>query len=399
MILNKKNMLFLQKMIFINICYIILAVGVSKILTFYSWDFALMINVPQSSIYLGLTLGTIGSMLGKFLCGYFTDRYAYNYVLSISFFLMGVCFILEFMCIFPLNLYSFYILRIFQGFLSGILYSSILANLGEFYRDNDYQKFLTILTGGLGLAGPVFGILYIFCNLQLIIKCMLIVPIIGCFCSYYTVKNRDIKNIYQNNENKRSFKNYLYIIQNEKYLIIFALSFALTLINSLLILSNINRLFIIYLKINQLYLNNIIIRFCSVCPLLCGSLAFFIPKNAKYFILSLISIITIFSINIFLNNIILYLCFFTICYGLHLILIPHVSSLILLKIKENKDYYSYIIHAIRSFFYTILIWTFFRNFHFTDLYTFSIFCTIVNSIAGLLYFIGIFVFNKKFFQS
>jgi MFS family permease len=382
-------------MIFVNICYIIMAVGVSKILTFYSWEFALLVNIPQPSINVGLSLGSMGGMCGKFFCSYLIDRFNYNKILSLTFFLTAGCFIVEFMKVYPFSLYEFYLLRIFQGFVAGIIYSTILANLGEFYRDDDYKKLITILTGGLGLAGPFFGFLYIYFSFHTIIYSMFFIPIIGGIAAYFTVRNRPQITGTTRPQKTGNLKKYLLIILREKYLTIFAMSFALSLINSLLILSNINRLFLLYMQIQKIYFPPMLVRFFSVSPLLLGSLSFFLKKTYRNLLYMLISIGVVYGGNLFLENIFLYMIFLTLCYSLHLILIPHVSYLILSRAVENKDYYSYITHAIRSFFSALLAWIFFKNFYFTDLRALSTFCIKVNILTVFFYYLGKYYLNQK----
>ena len=372
-----------------------MAVGVSKILTFYSWEFALLVNIPQQSINVGLSLGSIGGMLGKFFCSYLIDRFNYNKILALSFFLTAACFMIEFMKIYPFNLQEFYLLRIFQGFVAGIIYSTILANLGEFYKDDEYKKLVTILTGGLGLAGPFFGFLYIYFTFHTIIYCMFFIPVIGGVAAYFTVNNRPQITGPQNFHKTGNLKKYLLIILREKYLTIFAMSFAFSLINSLLILSNINRLFVLYMESKKIYFPPMLVRFFSVCPLLLGSLSFFLKKNYKNFILISISILSLYLGNILLDHIYIYMIFLTLCYSLHLVLIPHVSYLILSKASENKDYYSYITHAIRSFFSALLAWIFFKNCYFMDLKHLSTFCIKINIFTVFLYYLGTYYLNKK----
>lgn len=394
-------------MILINICYIIIAVGVSKILTFYTLDFALMTNLPQKIIYNGLTLGSWGSLLGKFVCGYFIYRMNYKKLLISSFVLMAVCLVIEFMGIISFNVITYSMLRMFQGFISGIIYSTILANLGEFYVGEKYQKLVSILTGGLGLAGPMFGFLYIICPFKIIIKCMFLVPIIASIICYFSVKNKNITLKTKLTDNsleaetdpttkeKKNFMYYLKIIRDEKYLSFFALSFAFALICSLLILSNLNRLFILYLESKNIKINSIIIRLCSVLPLLFGSLCHFVKKKYGNLIGVFICIVSIFIINLFLQSIFLYFIFYILCYGLHLILLPYVSSLVLSLTLDNKDYYSYIIHALRSLFYSILILVFFGKIYFNTIRDFSIYCVAMQILAAIFYFIGKYFLDKK----
>ena len=64
-------------MILINLCYILISVGVSKILTFYSFDFSILTNLSQEVIYRGLLFGSWGGMIGKFICNYFINRFKY----------------------------------------------------------------------------------------------------------------------------------------------------------------------------------------------------------------------------------------------------------------------------------------------------------------------------------
>lgn len=381
-------------MILVNICYITVAVGVSKILTFYSWNFSVLINIPQSCIPTGLTLGTIGSLLGKSICGYFTNKYSYNSLLTVCFLLIGICFTLEFMSIVTLTISSFYLLRIIQGFLSGLIYSAILANLGEFYEKEMYQKLLTVLTGGLGIAGPIFAFLYIFFSFEILIKLMFFVPLVGALTSYWQIKNRSP---ITKPHKKRTLilRKYLSIILQERYLWFFALSFSLVLISSLVILANIHRLLLVELSRRSICLSSKVIKFISVIPLLLGSGSFLMKKTHRNYMCYLISILILFILNFIMEKLALYLIFFTFCYGIHLLIIPYASGLILESKTEDKDYYSYIIHAIRSLFYSVLVWTFFSKFNFTNFYSLSIFCGVVNMLAGLFYFIGRYYLGKK----
>jgi MFS family permease len=376
-------------------CYIIVAVGVSKILTFYSLDFSLLVNLPQSVIYKGLTLGTWGSMLGKFICGYFILKFNYRKVLTISFLLMSVCLVLEFMHVVAIGLYSFYVLRFFQGFLSGIIYSGILANLGDFYFDEQYEKLITVLTGGIGLAGPLFGLLYVVFPFRTIINCLFFVPLIATIACQYVVKNKDALLLIHEKKERKSFMYYINIIRKEKYICLFALSFSFSLICSLLTLANLNRLFILYLLEKNITLKPIIVRFCGMLPLLFGSLGYFIKKKYGNYMGVLLIMTTTYTVNLFFKSIYMYFFLFILSYGLHLILIPHASSLVLTTVLESKDYYSYIIHAIRSLFFSILVWMFFGNLYFVSFKGFSSFCVFLQLMAAGFYFIGKYFLEKN----
>lgn len=64
-----------------------------------------------------------------------------------------------------------------------------------------------------------------------------------------------------------------------------------------------------------------------------------------------------------LGNLIFCLGILVIIYGLHLLLIPLSSSLILSKqIQDHKPYYSYIIHTIRSL-YSIILLSLYNNYY------------------------------------
>ena len=80
--------------------------------------------------------------------------------------------------------------------------------------------------------------------------------------------------------------------------------------------------------------------------------------------------------------------FFCLAYGAHLLLLPHSSGLILSYQKQDKEYVSYIIHALRSLFSTILLQIIFTNTYFTSLEKFSIFCFVLYWVSIILYFIG-----------
>jgi MFS family permease len=378
-------------MLFITICYILICVGVSKILGLYSFDFSILTHLPQSSIFTGLILGSWGSMFGKFICEYFINKFNYIKTICGSFIIIAVCFVIEFTGIFSLNLIKFYFLRTFQGFIAGILYSSILSNLGEFYENSSYTKHVTILTGGLSFAGSVYALLYNLISFKNIVKCMFFIPAIGAISSLYFIKNRNEKK--KDIQKRKNIKYYLNVILFHKSLTIFAISFALSLVVSLLILKDFSRLIVVelsYLNIKSKY-----IKFLSVLPVLISCFFYFIKKNFNNLKYIFISICILGSINFFFQRIYVYILFFCLSYGFHLILIPYSSYLVLSKQTDDKEYFSFIIQALRAFFYSILLSIFFNNVYFTSLKSFSIFCLILQISSIILYFIGIFLLNKK----
>lgn len=379
-------------MILINLCYILIAVGVSKILTFYSFDFSVLTNLPQAVIYKGLTLGSFGGMFGKFICNYFINKFKYSNILFFSFLAISICFIFEFMGIIKLTLLSFYFLRTVQGFIAGIIYSTILGNLGEFYKSQEYEKLLTILTGGLSFAGNIFLILYVFVPFNKIIYYMFLVPIIGGILSLFLVKNRINYNEKFQEKKKKNLFYYINILKQKPSLIVFAMSFAFSIICSLLILKDFSRLIIVKLNYN---FSGRIIRFIGILPIMLSTCFYFIKKNKDNLLTTFIILITLGFINFFLRNIFIYMLFFCLSYGLHLILLPHSSSLIVDSTSKDKEYISYITHAIRSLFYAILIDIFFNRFYFKSLEIFLIFCFGLHWISILLYFLGCYLLENN----
>jgi hypothetical protein len=369
-------------MILINLCYILISVGVSKILTFYSFEFSMLTHLSQDAIYRGLMLGSWGGLLGKFICNYFINRFKYSNILFFSFIGVTLCFILEFMGIIKLNLPIFYTIRTLQGFIAGIIYSTILGNLGEFYKSEEYEKLLTILTGGLSLAGTIFVILYVFIPFNNIIHYMFYIPVIGTFASLFLVKNR-INHSPQ--LETKSFIYYFNILKKKPSLIIFALSFSFSLVASLLILKYLSRLIIVKLNMD---LSGKLIRFIGVLPIILSSGFYFIKKTRNNLLYVFFIFMTLGVVNFFIKNIFIYMIFFCLSYGLHLLLLPHSSGLILLHQKNNKEYISYIIHALRSLFYTILLETIFAKIYFSSLESFAIFSFGLHWISIIFYFIG-----------
>lgn len=381
-------------MILIILCYILISVGVSKILTFYSFDFSILTGLPQINIYQGLMLGSCGGMLGKFICNFFINKFKYSNILFFSFLGMTLCFIFELMGIIKLNLPIFYTIRTIQGFIAGIIYSGILGNLGEFYKLEKYEKLLTILTGGLSFAGPIFSILYIFISFNNIVYYMFFIPIIGTIASLFFVKDR-VNDIFQLQEEKKK-KNLIYymnIIKNKPSLIIFALSFSFSLISSLLILKDFSRLIIV--QLDYIKLSGRIIRLIGILPIILSSSFYFIGKNKNNLLYVFIILSILGFVNFFLKNIFVYMIFFCLSYGIHLILIPSSCSLILSYQTIDKEYISSIIHALRSVFSTILIGIFFTNVYFISIEKFKIFCFALHWISIILYFIGTFLLEKE----
>lgn len=388
--LKYDNIILKKKMILINLCYILISVGVSKILTFYSFDFSILTGLPQTVIYQGLMFGSCGSMLGKFICNFFINKFKYSNILFFSFLGMTICFIFEFMGIIKLTLPIFYIIRTIQGFIAGIAYSGILGNLGEFYKLEKYEKLLTILTGGLSFAGPIFSILYIFVPFNKIVYSMFFIPIIATIASLFCVKNR-VNHIPKLQEEKinKNFLYYINILKNKPSLIIFALSFSFSIITSLLILKDFSRLIIF--KLNYVNLSGKLIRLIGILPIILSSSFYFIKKNRNNLLCVFMILSILGFVNFFLKNIFIYMIFFCLSYGIHLILIPSSCSLILSYQIIDKEYISSIIHALRSLFSTILIGIFFTNVYFTSIEKFKIFCFSLHWISIILYFVGAFL--------
>jgi MFS family permease len=378
-------------MLFIIVCYILICIGVSKILGLYAFDFSILTHLPQSSIFTGLVLGSWGSMFGKFICEYFIGKFNYIKTICVSFIIIAICFVIEFTGFISLNLIMFYFLRTFQGFISGVLYSSILSNLGEFYENDSYKKHITILTGGLSFAGSVYALLYNLISFKNIVKCMFFIPTIGSIGSLYFVKNRNNKkkNIQENKNTSYYFK----MILKHKSLTIFAISFSLSLVVSLLILKDFSRL--VVLELNHLDISYKYIRFLSVLPVLLSCFFYFFKKNFDNLKYVFICILILGITNLFFQTIYIYILFFCLSYGLHLMLIPYSSYLVLSNQVYDKDYFSFIIQALRAFFYSILLSIFFNNVYFTSLKSFSLFCLLLQIISIILYFIGTFLLKKE----
>jgi MFS family permease len=375
-----------------------MATGTPKIRILLSSNLAILLNTNVADVIRGVTFGSIGGLLGKTICSYLINKFGYFFLMTFSFLFSLVCLFFEFLSPFSMNIYEFYIINMFQGFFAGLIYSGILGYLGEYFSGDKYKKYLTIITGGIGLTGALFGLFLIFFEIEDIIYMLITATSLGLIASFFFFQKTNLKNnitiqtSIMVSQEKLSFWNSFIRLINQKSIFCFSFSFAINLFGSLLILQNTKRLFILFLHTNKytkLLAYNWLVRCLCFLPLIGGGLFFFLKKSEKNYIL--ISLLLFFlSIFYFLSNNIL-LCFtlLIISYGLHLILIPVGSDVFMSNQINNKAYYSYMIHTIRSF-YTMVFCEINHliNYSFLTFYSLVLIIIILNILSFIIFLLG-----------
>lgn len=380
-----------------------MATGTPKILGLFSSNLSILLNGTVSDILRGATFGSLGGLIGKSICGYLIYCFGYSAVMVGAFILSLCCLAIEFLNIISINITSFYFIAMLQGFLAGIIYSAILAYLGDSFSGDIYKKYIAIITCGLGLAGPLFGVLSLVFDFKGLVRIILLFALAGAVFSLLTFSNKkkmEKKNdtvVQMDIKSKKSISvfNGFSLLFKQKSIFLFAFSFATSMFGSLLVFFNTKRLFILLLGSSSIMsIHSPLAKLIMVIPMLGGGLFFFIKKTEKNFILISLTMLSLIVVYFFINSI--YLCFLILmmAYGLQLILIPAGSDLFTSHQQSHKAYYSYIIHTIRSL-YTIMLNELQSRYFIVNFRSLILVVFILNTLSLVFFLLGRKVLNRQ----